>query len=502
MSGNTKKTGISKTHHHLTDYERIFHPRRLAIVGVSAEINGAGFGAGIFKSITAMGFAGEIFPVNPKGGTIEGLNIFKNVEEIPGNIDFAIIAVAARFVPDVLEACLKKGAAGAEIISSGFSELGTDEGRELERRTKEIAAKGIRVVGPNCFGIYCPASALTLLPGPDLSRESGPVAFLAQSGGMSIDFAHAGKWMGIRFSKMVSFGNGADLRETDLLRYFKDDPDTKVIAMYIEGIQDGDSFFKEIKAAASKKPVIVYKGGLSRAGARTVASHTASMGGSGVIWKSVLKQANAIQVNDTGELAQACLAFALLPPKIFSGISVIGGGGAIGVTACDTAETYGIEIPPLGEDLQARINDYLPKPGSSAINPVDVANPFVPPQALKEVLLAAAEDKRIELQIIVSLLYHYKSIAKMFNKPVAEITPYKELAQAVRDVVDQTGKPVIAVLPNAKRGVDDLDIIEMIALTRKEYVDRGIPVFDELHEAIRTIAHVNTYYRGKNHEER
>ena len=502
MSNNTKIAGSGSINNPPTDYERIFHPRRLAIIGVSAEESGAGFGTGMLMAITAMGFEGEIFPVNPKGGAVAGMNIFKSVEEIPGGIDFAIIAVAARFVPDVLEACRKKGAAGAEILSSGFSELGTEEGKELERRIKEIAVKGIRVVGPNCFGIYCPASGLTLLPGPDLSRQSGPVAFLAQSGGMSIDFAHAGIWMGVRFSKVVSFGNGADLRETDLLRYFKDDSETKVISMYIEGIQDGENFFKEIKSAASKKPVIVYKGGLSRAGARAVASHTASMGGSRVIWNSILKQVNAIQVHDTEEMAQATLAFALLPPKIFSGISVVGGGGAIGVTACDTAENYGIEIPPLSTDLQNRIYNFLPKPGSSSINPVDVANPFVAPQVLKEVLLAAAEDKRIDLQIIVSLLYHYKSIARMFNKTVAEITPYKELAQAVRDVVDQTGKQVIAVLSNPKRSVDDLDIIEMIALTRKEYTDRGIPVFDELHDAIRAIAHVNTYYGGKNHGKR
>lgn len=498
MSCKTKKISrhISKDNME-TDYERIFHPQRLAIIGVSAETGGAGFGTGMLKSIMNMGFEGEILPVNPKGGTIYGLNIFRSLEETPGKIDFAIIAVAARFVPDVLNDCLKKGAAGAEIISSGFSELGTPEGKELESRVKEIAARGIRVVGPNCFGIYCPASGLTLLPGPDLSRQSGPVAFLAQSGGMSIDFAHAGKWLGIQFSKMVSFGNGADLRETDLLRYFKDDPETRVISMYVEGIQDGETFFKEIKAAAGIKPVIVYKAGLSRAGARSVASHTASMGGSGVIWKSILRQVNAIQVYDSEEMAHACLAFAFLPPKTYSGISIIGGGGAIGVTACDMAENCGMEIPPLKDNLQDRISEFLPKPGSSAINPVDVANPFVAPQALKEVLLAAAEDKQIDLQIIVSLLYHYKSIAGMFNKSVAEVTPFKELAQAVRDVIDKTGKPVVAVLPNAKRGVDDLDVVEMIAMTRKEYIDRGVPVFDELHDAIRAIAHVNTYYGGK-----
>ncbi len=480
-----------------TDYERIFHPRKLAILGVSAGENSVGFGSGILKAILAMGFEGKIFPVNPKGGEIAGLSIYKRVEDIPEDIDFAIVSVAARFVPEALEACRKKGAAGAEILSSGFSELGTPEGQALERQTQEVAAKGIRVVGPNCFGIYCPKSALTLLPGPDLSRESGPVGFLAQSGGMSIDFAHAGKWMGVRFSKMVSFGNGADLREAELLHYLADDPETKVIAMYIEGIKDGEAFFREMKAAANRKPVIVYKGGLSRAGARAVASHTASMGGSRAIWQSMIRQVGAIQVANSEEMAQVAMAFSMLPQKAFRSISVVGGGGAIGVTACDLAETHGIEIPSLSAELQDRIGNHLPKPGSSATNPIDVANPFVGPQALQEVLLAAAEDPRINLQMIVSLLFHYKSMAQAMNLPVSAITPFRELAQAVRDVVDRTGKPVIAVLPNAKRGLESMDVTEMIAMARQEYINRGIPVFDEMHDAIRAVAHVNAYYNRK-----
>jgi acyl-CoA synthetase (NDP forming) len=499
-----KQDSSGKIENPATDYERIFHPHRLAIVGVSAEENGVGFGAGMFRAINMMGFEGEIFPVNPKGGTIAGLNICKKVEDITGNIDFAIIAVTARHVPEVLEACRKKGAAGAEILSAGFSELNTEEGKNLENRIRQIASTGIRVVGPNCFGIYCPKSGLTLLPGPDLTRQSGPVAFLSQSGGMAIDFAHAGNWMGIRFSKMVSFGNGADLRETDLLHYLTGDPETQVISMYIEGIKDGDAFFGEIKAAAAKKPVIVLKGGLSLAGQRAVASHTASMGGSRIIWHSILKQVNAVQVSDTEEMAQASLAFAHLPQKAFTGISVVGGGGAIGVTACDLAETYGMAIPQFSGDLQGRIESLLPKPGSSAVNPIDVANPFVDPQTLKKVLLLAAQDSRIDLQIIVSLLFHYKTMARMLDKPVKEVTPYRELAQAVHDVVAETGKPIIAVLRNAKRGVDNLDITEMIALTRREYLERGIPVFDELHDAIRAIGHVNTYYteRKVEHEKK
>ncbi|MDD4356907.1 MAG: CoA-binding protein, partial [Smithellaceae bacterium] len=261
MSGRPGRIKSSrKTRYPATDYQRIFHPRTLAIIGVSAEEGSAGFGTGMLKSIMAMGFEGKIYPVNPKGGNISGMEIFKRVEDIPEKIDFAVIAVSARHVPDALEACRKKGAAGAEILSSGFGELGTEEGKALEKQLQETAARGIRVIGPNCFGIYCPASGLTLLPGPDLSRISGPVAFLAQSGGMAIDLAHAGNYLGIRFSKMVSFGNGVDLRESELLRYLADDPETQVISMYIEGIKDGEDFFLAIKKAASRKPVIVFKG--------------------------------------------------------------------------------------------------------------------------------------------------------------------------------------------------------------------------------------------------
>jgi acyl-CoA synthetase (NDP forming) len=481
-----------------TDFERIFHPQNIAIIGVSAEDGGTGFGSGMFRAIKTMGFEGKIFPVNPKGGNLDGLPIYKQVEDIPERVDFAIITVAAKLVPEVLEGCRRKGIEGAEILSSGFSELGTQAGKELEKKIQQIAAAGVRVVGPNCFGIYCPQSGLTLLPGPDLSRQTGSVAFLSQSGGNAIDLAHKGKWMGIRFSKVVSFGNGADLRETELLQYLADDPETKVISMYIEGIKDGDAFFESIKYASKKKPVIVYKGGLSQAGQRSVASHTASMGGSRIIWQSVLKQVNAISVQDLNELAQAALAFSLLPSGIFKKISVIGGGGALGVSACDAAEALDIEIPPFSTGQQESIGKFLPKPGSSATNPIDVANPLVPPQVLKEILLQAGKDSRVDLQIIISLLYHYKVLATAMGLKVAEVAPFRELADAIHDVVKTTGKPMVVILPNPKKGLDDLDTIEMLMLARREFLERGLPVFDELPDALRAINHLNGYFEQRN----
>jgi len=482
---------------YITDYEKIFHPKRLAIVGVSQE--GYGFGSGMLAALLSIGYEGEIFPVNPKGGEISGLKIYKTIADIPGTVDFAVIAVAAPYVASALEECRKKGAAGAEVLSSGFREMGTPEGRALEEDIKRVATRtGIRIVGPNCFGIYCPKSGLTILPGAEYPRESGPIAFLAQSGGMANDFINIGKWWGLRFSKVVSFGNGADLRETELLQYLENDPETRVICMYIEGVADGSAFFDVLKQVATKKPVIIYKGGLSEAGQRAVASHTASMGGSKAIWKAIFHQANVVRVSTTWEMAQASLAFAMLPERVYEGITVSGGGGALGVAACDAAEANGMKLPPLHPYTQEKIMAILPKPGSSAGNPIDVANPGVPPFILKEVLLHAATEKNVDLQILMQLLYVYKAYQRMEQgKSLKESTPYIELADMMADVQRQTGKPAILVLPNNRQGLDDLDVEEVRREARQLFLQKNVLAFENLTDAFQAIGQVSKYYRRK-----
>ncbi|MDD5711352.1 MAG: CoA-binding protein [Smithellaceae bacterium] len=477
------------------DFDRIFNPKRIAFVGVSA--GGYGFANEMLSSHLKMGFAGAIYPVNPKGGEIFGLTIYRSVEEIPESIDFAIIAVAARFVPETLEACRLKGAAGAEIVSAGFREAATNEGADLEQRVKAICAKGIRVVGPNCFGIYCPESGLTFVPGPDLSRTPGGVAFVSQSGGMSIDFALLGRSLGLRYSKIISLGNGVDLRETELLKYLGDDEKTKVIAMYVEGVEDGTLFFETLKKVTAAKPVVIYKGGLSDAGQRAVQSHTASLGGSRAIWEGTLRQAGAVQVSNLYEAVQTCLAFSLLPIRPYRSMAVIGGGGALGVAACDAAERFDLAIPRLKDEVRDKIDLLLPKPGSSADNPIDVANPYVAPQTIAEILREAAGDERIDIQVLVQLLYHYKSLAiNMGLASLKDITPTAILAEGVEDVVAKTGKPVVMVLPNHRQEPGELDVEEMLRSAKKAFLERGIPVFDDLDEALRAIHHVARYCQG------
>ncbi len=478
------------------DIDRMFAPASIAIVGVSSE--GFGFGRGILLSHLAIGCKCKLYPVNKRGGSIKGMTIYPSIEAIPDTIDFAIIAVPAHQVPLAVEACRRKGAVGAEILSSGFRETGTPEGIALEEELQTIARRGIRVIGPNCFGIYCPKSGLTMLPGPDLSRKPGGVALLSQSGGLSVDFAHIGKWRGINFSKVVSFGNGCDLRETEMLRYLRHDPETKVICLYIEGVDDGREFLFVLKETAAEKPVIVIKGGLSDSGCRAAASHTASLGGKRAIWKAALRQCNAVQVENLEEMTDAALAFSLLPAGVYRGCSVAGGGGALGIAAADAAEPFGLAIPRLREDLQAAILEVLPKPGSSPADPIDIANPFVSPDAIKDILIYAARDENVDIHILIQLLYHYKSVqSSLSNVRLKDITPCRELAKACSDTVEIGKKPIMLVLPNFKQEEDAIEIEEVIRETRRLFTEAGMPVFDDVKNALRAIASVSGYHRRR-----
>lgn len=472
--------------------DRMFHPRRVAVLGVSGE--GVGFGRTIVNSLISIGFEGKIYPVNPKGGSVFGIPLLPSVEAIPEDIDFAIIAVPAPAVPDALEACRKKGAAGAEVLSSGFEEAGTEKGEELNRRLKEVIDRGIRVLGPNCFGIYCPRSGLTMLPGPDFSRETGPVALLSQSGGLSADFISLGKWRGFAFSKAVSFGNGCDLRETEMLQYLRRDPDTGIICMYMEGVLDGREFFRTLRETALEKPVIILKGGLSESGSRAVQSHTASLGGSQRIWRAALAQCNVVQVETLTEMADAALAFSKLPHRVYGGAALVGGGGAIGVHGADMAEKAGLATPALPADLRKEIEAVLPQPGSSAANPIDIANPFTGPDVIKKAIVLASRDPAIDLHLLTQLVYHYNSLLGLLGAgSIKDIVPWRALCRACSEAVAETGKPVVLALPNNKQELAALEIEELIREARQGFLDAGIPVYAEVRDALSAVSALSRY---------
>jgi acyl-CoA synthetase (NDP forming) len=476
--------------------EPLFYPQSIAVIGASNEL--AKFGNIILHALMEIGYGGEIYPVNPEGGEINGLRAYKSLGEIPGKVDFAILTIPAPAVRGALEECLLKGVKGAEILTSGFRETGTPEGRRMEEEIAQVAKRGIRILGPNCFGIYCPESGLTILPGQNFSRETGPVGFLSQSGGLCADLGQIAKGLGIRFSKMVSYGNGCDLGACDLLEYFFADLKTRIIAGYLEGVENGSRFLKILRRHKGQKPVILWKAGLTATGARAVMSHTGSLSGAEGVWNSALKQAGVVQVASAEELIDAVYAFLFLPPSAGSRVAVMGGGGAISVAASDSLERLGLAVPTFSSPTLEKLKSSFPPVGNSLKNPVDLGNPMIPPSMLRNVMEAGGEDKGIDtliiIQILFYILYQVRHRLRMEDRPLSQFSFQPDLLKACREVREKYKKAILLVLPDI---VTDGKMIDLEVEWRRErdlYQEAGFPVFKSLDRAARALKHFLGYH--------
>ncbi|MEE8174054.1 MAG: CoA-binding protein, partial [Dehalococcoidia bacterium] len=286
--------------------EYIFHPRSIAVVGASTQPSGSA--ANIFiEPLLILDYPGAIYPINPKGGELLGLKIYPTLADVPGPVDLATICVPAPLVPQVMADCAHKGVKLAQIFTAGFSESG-EAGERLEAEIAAIARRGgVRVIGPNCMGIYCPGTGLSF--NPYFPRDSGAVGFLSQSGANINDVVEPGVHRGLHFSKVVSYGNACDLNECDFLEYLAGDPETQIIAMYIEGTRDGQRFIKALSQATRAKPVIILKGGRTRGGSRATLSHTGSLAGDDAVWDALCRQMGVIQAYNVEELIDVLVTF-------------------------------------------------------------------------------------------------------------------------------------------------------------------------------------------------
>jgi acyl-CoA synthetase (NDP forming) len=481
----------------LKDLHPLFYPRSIAVIGASAEM--AKYGNIILSATVEIGYKGKIYPVNPEGGEINGLSVYRSLQDIPGEVDLAIITIPAPAVIGALEECLRKSVKGAEIITSGFRETGTPEGRSMEEEIARIAKRGIRILGPNCFGIYCPESGLTILPGQNFSRETGPVGFLSQSGGLCADLGQVVKGLGLRFSKMVSYGNGCDLAACDLLEYFFADEKTRIIAGYVEGVEDGPRFLSILKNNKKKKPVILWKAGLTAAGSRAVVSHTGSLSGSENVWNAALKQGGVVQVGSAEELIDTIYAFLYLPSNAGPRVAVMGGGGAISVAASDSLDRLGLSVPPLSPPILEKLKSSFPPVGNSLKNPIDLGNPMIPPFMLRKVMEAAGEDERIDtlmvIQILFYILYQRRHRERMDERPLSQFSFQPELLKACKEVQEKYQKPILLVMPDI---VTDGKMIELEVEWRRErdaYQAAGFPVFKSLDRAARAFRNFVQYHR-------
>ena len=392
-----KSAGIKEA----SDLEHIFHPRSVAVVGASN--NPSNMGYGYIRWLMKLNFKGEIYPINPNSDEVLGIRAYPNIRDAPPPVDYVISNIPAHLAPQLAEDCVAIGARVLQLFTAGFSETGEEEGVRLERELADIARKGnLRVIGPNCLGVYCPKTGLAF-SGVDFPGESGPVAFISQSGGNAGELTSIGCLRGIRFSKVISYGNACDLNETDLMDYLARDPDTEIIAAYIEGVKNGPGFIEALREATRTKPVIMLKGGRTECGIRAVASHTGSLAGASTTWNALCKQFGVIQVNNLDELVDLLLAFLYLPVPKGRNVGIIGIGGGASVQAADDCNAVGLFAPPFPQETKAELKKFTPKAGTSITNPVDSLMMFSPEECYKTIEITAA-CPQIDLLILYTLL--------------------------------------------------------------------------------------------------
>ncbi len=439
----------------------------------------------------SFGYAGKVYPVNPQENEILGLKTYPRVGDIPESVDLATITIPVQGVAEIVEECLAKRIKAVQILTAGFKEI-SEEGQKLEEQLTRTAAKGIRVIGPNCFGVYCPAGGLTILPGEDLPKESGPVAFISQSGGYALRVPRRASGWGIRFSKVISYGNACDVNECDLLEYLSEDLETRVIAGYIEGVKDGPRFFKLLQEVSKVKPVILWKGGLTQGGARAVRSHTGSLSGEEAVWDAIFKQSSAIRVNSFDELVDTILAFLHLAPHRGREVCTVGGGGGITVAAADAFERVGLSVPLFSAELQKKLASMVPTVGTSTRNPVDMGSPFPPPAVLRAVLETVLTEGSVDTVIIDALQMSMLRSTMNHHETLFGVD-IKKLAQVPVAVKRRLDKAIMMVLPVEATGADELEFEGARRNICDYYLREGIPVYLTLERAAKALSNLVGY---------
>ncbi|HEU65180.1 MAG TPA: hypothetical protein ENN57_00760 [Chloroflexi bacterium] len=347
----------------------LFRPNSIALVGITTAETWH-WTRTFLEGLMEIGFDRPLYLVNPKGGEIKGHKIYTSLKDVPGNIDYAIGLVNAQIAPKLVEECAEKGVQAIHFCTAGFSETGEAQRVKLESELAEIARKkGVRILGPNCMGIYCPQSRLSFSPA--FPKESGPVGVISQSGGNSIYLVRQAALRGVRFSKVISYGNACDINENDLLEYLANDADTKIIALYIEGIKDGKRFRRAMEEATKEKTVILLKGGATEGGARAAAGHTAALSGSRTTWDAFCKQLGIISVSSIEEMIDVLVTLLFLPLPGGRNAVLFGAGGGASVLIADEFENRGLRVPPLPQKLIAQIREFTPIAGNILRNPVD-----------------------------------------------------------------------------------------------------------------------------------
>ena len=454
--------------------EQFFSPKSIAVVGASREKGKVGHE--ILTSLIRDGYEGKLFPVNPKADEVEGLQCYPDLQSIGEVPELVLIVIPARFVPATMEQCARLKVRSVVIITAGFKEVG-EEGAKLEQEVVGIARRaGIRVIGPNCLGVMATSSKLNASFGGDLPRPGG-IGYMSQSGALLAAILDLAKSIDMGFSKLVSIGNKADVNELDILRALGEDPNTKVIAGYLESIADGNDFVREAESISRQKPVLLMKSGGTGAGASAASSHTGSLAGSEAAYESLFERAGIVRCNSIDTQFDFAQAFALQPLPQGSGVAVITNAGGPGIMAADAIERQDLTFAALSEQTIESLSASLP-PAANVENPIDV--------------LGDALAVRYEHALSVALDDPAVHTALVLLTPQA-MTASVETAEAIVKVAgEKPGKPVLACFMGASKVGDAVRVL------RKA----GIPQYSSPESAVLVIKAMVDYVEWRSRPKR
>ena len=458
--------------------------KSVAIVGVSAKL-----GYYWAHSMLQWKHDLDVWLISHRGGEVLGHKIHQSFDEVPDKLDYAIIAVPYKYVPQTLAQCHEKGIKGVTIFTSGFSELGTEEGKEREAELKKILDEsGIRAFGPNCMGLMYPEIGFAF--NPTAKRLAGDVGFLSQSGGVAIATYTSGVAAGVGYSKVFSFGNQVDIKPQELLDYLREDSKTKVVGVYIEGAKNGREVLDSLKETAEVKPVVVLKGGRSNEGSRAAASHTGALAGKNEIWNAAFRQANVLTVSTLEDLVATLSIFSLSPKPKSKNVGLVAISGGTSVIYTDLAVDHGLKVPRTSEETIKKLDPLIRDVGTGLGNPIDLAADYYVDQTTSEVIRIIGEEANFDSLIIEADIHNMHQVATILNAQDNLVDYWEIMAKAGKHVVDNQKKPVLVAVPDVAYPNARSDAWNV-------FVEHGLPVFHNVNEAIMALSKVCDYHEIK-----
>ena len=479
-------------------FDSYFRPKTIAIVGATNSPFSGGFGF-LYALVSSEFPKDKIFPINRNRSEVLGVPAYPNLSAVPVPIDYVIIAVPRKHILDVMEECVKKRIKLGTIFTAGFSEVGQPD---LESRIVEIAKRGsMRLLGPNCMGLYVPKERVTFMVDLPVGREnSGTIGIISQSGGHANVFSNMGAYRGLKFSKVISFGNGCDLHCPDFFEYLARDPETEIIFIYLEGFKDaqmGQRFYHMASQAIKKKPIILWKGGKTKAGRGAIWSHTGSLAGSNEVVESLINQIGLVEVTNPEEVIDTLNAFYYLKNRLPIGrrLAVVGGGGGNTVSTADILNRAGFELPENPKEVQEELIKVIGEVGVIVRNPLDLNVSTWEERRMRQVLKIVSSLKNIDLLIFDLGIDWGLKFEEAFNLSGMMQPTFKSVLRGLKKIQ----VPIVAVFPTI---FYEGDIVSKKMEIERMVQEFGIPTFSTMTRAAFALKRLVEYgerFRSNQH---